>query len=88
MMYIHGRPHAGFEVGKQPGNSLARAVVDALKLKEATTSRFGLLASASSKSTADESRQRALETLRKLSRPLRPGCLRPREAHERGKQER
>jgi len=71
------------------GNSLAirlpAAVVDALKLKEVDDIEIRVAGKREFEVDRDESRQRALETLRKLSRPLPAGFVFDREeAHERG----
>jgi antitoxin MazE len=71
------------------GNSLAirlpAAVVEALKLKEGDDIEIRVVGSRELDVSRDESRQRALDTLRKLSRPLPPGFVFDREeAHERG----
>lgn len=72
------------------GNSLAirlpAAVVEALKLKEGEDIEVRVAGSRELEVSRDKSRQRALETLRKLSRPLPPGFVFDREeAHERGR---
>jgi antitoxin MazE len=71
------------------GNSLAirlpAAVVEALKLKEGDKIEIRIAGARVFEVSRDQSRQRALETLRKLSRPLPPGFVFDREeAHERG----
>jgi antitoxin MazE len=71
------------------GNSLAirlpAAVVEALKLKEGDKIEIRIAGGRVFEVSRDQSRQRALETLRKLSRPLPPGFVFDREeAHERG----
>jgi antitoxin MazE len=71
------------------GNSLAirlpAAVVEALELKEGDDIEIRVAGSRELDVSRDESRQRALDTLRKLSRPLPPGFVFDREeAHERG----
>ena len=71
------------------GNSLAirlpAAVVEALKLKEGDDIEVLVTGSRELEVSRDKSRQRALETLRKLSRPLPPGFVFDREeAHKRG----
>jgi antitoxin MazE len=85
MMYIHG----GLMQVSKWGNSLAirlpAAVVDALKLKEGDDIEIRVAGKREFEVDRDESRQRALETLRKLSRPLPAGFVFDREeAHERG----
>jgi len=75
------------------GNSLAirlpAAVVEALKLKEGDDIEIRVAGRRELKVSRDKSRQRALETLRRLSRPLPPGFVFDREeAHERGSDER
>jgi antitoxin MazE len=71
------------------GNSLAirlpAAVVKALKLKEGDDIEVRVAGSRELEVGRDQSRQRALETLRKLRRPFPPGFVFDREeAHERG----
>jgi antitoxin MazE len=71
------------------GNSLAirlpAAVVKALKLKEGDDIEIQVVGSGTFEVGRDQSRQRALETLRKLRRPFPPGFVFDREeAHERG----
>jgi antitoxin MazE len=71
------------------GNSLAirlpAAVVEALELKEGDNIEIRVAGSRELEVSRDESRQRALDTLRKLSRPLPAGFVFDREeAHERG----
>ena len=71
------------------GNSLAirlpAAVVEALELKEGDNIEIRVAGSKAFEVSRDESRQRALEALRKLSRPLPAGFVFDREeAHERG----
>jgi antitoxin MazE len=71
------------------GNSLAirlpAAVVEALKLKEGDDIEIRVVGSGTFEVGRDQSRQRALETLRKLRRPFPPGFVFDREeAHERG----
>jgi antitoxin MazE len=71
------------------GNSLAirlpAAVVKALKLKEGDDIEIRVVGSGTFEVGRDQSRQRALETLRKLRRPFPPGFVFDREeAHERG----
>jgi antitoxin MazE len=71
------------------GNSLAirlpAAVVKALKLKEGDDIEIRVASKRELEVSRDQSRQRALETLRKLSRPLPAGFVFDREeAHERG----
>ena len=71
------------------GNSLAirlpAAVVEALKLKEGDDIEIRVAGRRELKVSRDKSRQHALETLRRLSRPLPPGFVFDREeAHERG----
>jgi antitoxin MazE len=84
-MYIYGDP---MQVSKW-GNSLAirlpAAVVKALELKEGDDIEIRVAGSRELEVGRDESRQRALETLRKLRRPFPPGFVFDREeAHERG----
>ncbi len=74
------------------GNSLAIrlpvAVVKALELKEGDRIEIRVAGSRELEVSRDESRKRALEVLRKLSRPLPPGFVFTREeAHERGSDE-
>jgi antitoxin MazE len=74
------------------GNSLAIrlpvAVVKALELKEGDRIEIRVAGSRELEVSRDESRKRALEVLRKLSRPLPPGFVFNREeAHERGSDE-
>lgn len=71
------------------GNSLAvrlpTAVVEALELKEGDDIEIRIAGEKTFEVSRDESRQRALESLRKLSRPLPAGFVFDREeAHERG----
>ncbi len=71
------------------GNSLAirlpAAIVKALELKEGDNIEIRVAGSREMEVGRDESRQRALETLRKLRRPFPPGFVFDREeAHERG----
>jgi len=71
------------------GNSLAvrlpAAVVKALELKEGDDIEIRVAGTRELEVTRDESRLRALETLRKLRRPFPPGFVFDREeAHERG----
>ncbi len=71
------------------GNSLAirlpAAVVKALELKEGDHVEIRVAGSRELEVSRDESRRRALETLRKLRRPFPPGFVFDREeAHERG----
>jgi antitoxin MazE len=71
------------------GNSLAirlpAAVVEALELKEGDDIEIRVASSRQLDISRDKSRQRALETLRKLRRPFPPGFVFDREeAHERG----
>jgi antitoxin MazE len=71
------------------GNSLAirlpAAVVEALELKAGDDIEIRVAGSRELDVSRDESRQRALETLRKLRRPFPPGFVFDREeAHERG----
>ncbi len=71
------------------GNSLAirlpAAIVKALKLKEGDDIEIRVVGSGTFEVGRDQSRQRALETLRKLRRPFPPGFVFDREeAHERG----
>lgn len=71
------------------GNSLAirlpAAVVEALELKEGDNIEIRVAGSREFEVRRDQRRQRALETLRKLSRPLPAGFVFDREeAHERG----
>jgi antitoxin MazE len=84
-MYIQG----GFMHVSKWGNSLAirlpAAVVEALELKEGDDIEIRVAGSRELEVGRDESRQRALETLRKLRRPFPPGFVFDREeAHERG----
>jgi antitoxin MazE len=59
------------------GNSLAvrlpASVVDALKLKEGDEIEIGIAGTREFKVSRDNSRERAIETIRRLSRPLPPG---------------
>jgi antitoxin MazE len=61
------------------GNSLAiripAAVVEALELKEGDDIEIRVAGSRELEVGRDESRQRALEALRKLQRPLPPGFV-------------
>jgi antitoxin MazE len=71
------------------GNSLAirlpAAVAKALELKEGDEIEIRVVGSRELEVSRDDSRQRALEALRKLSRPLPAGFVFDREeAHERG----
>jgi antitoxin MazE len=71
------------------GNSLAirlpAAVVKALELKEGDDIEVRVAGEKAFEVSRDESRRRALETLRKLRRPFPPGFVFDREeAHERG----
>jgi antitoxin MazE len=71
------------------GNSLAirlpATVVKALELKEGDDIEIRVAGSRELEVSRDESRKRALENLRKLSRPFPPGFVFDREeAHERG----
>lgn len=71
------------------GNSLAirlpAAVVKALELKEGDNIEIRVAGEKAFEVSRDESRQRALENLRKLRRPFPPGFVFNRdEAHERG----
>jgi antitoxin MazE len=71
------------------GNSLAirlpAAVVKTLELKEGDDIEIRVAAKREFDVSRDQSRQRALETLRKLRRPFPPGFVFDREeAHERG----
>ncbi|MGC2532254.1 MAG: AbrB/MazE/SpoVT family DNA-binding domain-containing protein [Candidatus Sulfotelmatobacter sp.] len=71
------------------GNSLAvrlpAAVVKALELKEGDDIEIRVAGDRAFEVSRDESRKRALETLRKLRRPFPPGFVFGREeAHERG----
>jgi len=71
------------------GNSLAirlpAAVVEALKLKEGDDIEIRVAGGKVFEVGRDQSRQRALENLRKLRRPFPPGFVFDREeAHERG----
>jgi antitoxin MazE len=71
------------------GNSLAirlpAVVVKALKLKEGDDIEIRVAGRREFEVNRDKSRQRALETLRKLRRPFPPGFVFDREeAHERG----
>ena len=70
------------------GNSLAvrlpAAVVEALKLKEGDSIEIRVAGKREFEVSRDQSRQRALESLRKLSRPFPPGFVFDREeANER-----
>jgi antitoxin MazE len=70
------------------GNSLAvrlpAAVVEALELKEGDSIEIRVAGSREFEVSRDQSRQRALESLRKLSRPFPPGFVFDREeANER-----
>jgi antitoxin MazE len=71
------------------GNSLAirlpAAIVQALELKEGDDIEIRVAGEKAFEVSRDESRRRALETLRKLRRPFPPGFVFGREeAHERG----
>jgi len=71
------------------GNSLAvrlpAAIVKALELKEGDDIEIRVAGSRELEVGRDDSRQRALESLRKLRRPFPPGFVFDREeAHERG----
>lgn len=71
------------------GNSLAiripAAVVEALELKEGDDIEIRVAGSRELEVSRDESRRRALDNLRKLSRPLPPGFVFDRdEIYERG----
>ncbi len=59
------------------GNSLAvrlpATVVEALKLKEGDEIEIGIAGEREFKVARDNSRERAMETIRRLSRPLPPG---------------
>jgi antitoxin MazE len=59
------------------GNSLAvrlpAAVVEALGLKEGDEIEISIVGDRNFKVEKDQSRQKALETLRRLARPLPPG---------------
>jgi len=71
------------------GNSLAirlpAVIVRALELKEGDDIEIRVAGGRELEVSRDESRQRALETLRKLRRPFPPGFVFDREeAHERG----
>ncbi|MGC2172842.1 MAG: AbrB/MazE/SpoVT family DNA-binding domain-containing protein [Candidatus Sulfotelmatobacter sp.] len=71
------------------GNSLAirlpATVVKALELKEGDDIEIRVVGSRDLEVSRDESRRRALDTLRKLRRPFPPGFVFDREeAHERG----
>jgi antitoxin MazE len=61
------------------GNSLAirlpAAVVEALELKEGDEIEIRVAGERAFEVSRDESRQRALENLRKLQRPLPPGFV-------------
>jgi antitoxin MazE len=75
------------------GNSLAirlpAAVVKALELKEGDDIEIRVAGSRELEVSRDDSRQRALENLRKLRRPFPKGFVFDREeAHERGSDER
>ena len=70
------------------GNSLAirlpAAVVEVLKLKEGDDIEIRVAGTRAFEVSRDQKRQRALETLRKLSRPFPPGFVFDREeANER-----
>jgi antitoxin MazE len=70
------------------GNSLAvrlpAAVVEALELKEGDDIEIRVAGERAFEVSRDQSRQRALDRLRKLSRPFPPGFVFDREeAHER-----
>jgi antitoxin MazE len=83
-MYIFG----GFMQVSKWGNSLAirlpAAVVDALKLKEGDSIEIRVAGKREFEVSRDQSRQRALENLRKLRRPFPPGFVFDREeANER-----
>ncbi|MFZ1009536.1 MAG: AbrB/MazE/SpoVT family DNA-binding domain-containing protein [Candidatus Sulfotelmatobacter sp.] len=72
------------------GNSLAirlpAAIVRALELKEGDDIEIRLAGSRELEVSRDESRQRAIENLRKLRRPLPAGFVFDREElHERGR---
>jgi antitoxin MazE len=71
------------------GNSLAvrlpAAIVQALELKEGDDIEIRVAEARKFEVSRDQSRQRALEALRKLRRPFPPGFVFDREeAHERG----
>jgi antitoxin MazE len=71
------------------GNSLAvrlpAAIVQALELKEGDDIEIRVAEARKFEVSRDQSRQRALEALRKLRRPFPPGFVFEREeAHERG----
>jgi antitoxin MazE len=74
-MYIQGVP---MQVSKW-GNSLAirlpAAIVEALELKAGDDIEIRVAGSRELEVSHDESRQRALENLRKLSRPFPPGFV-------------
>jgi antitoxin MazE len=83
-MYIYG---GHMQVSKW-GNSLAirlpAAVVEALELKEGDDVEIQIAGARAFEVGRDQSRQRALARLRKLSRPLPPGFVFDREeANER-----
>jgi antitoxin MazE len=85
-MYIHEEDP--IQVSKW-GNSLAvrlpAAVVQALELKEGDQIEITVAGKRELEISRDESRKRALESLRKLARPFPPGYVFDREeAHERG----
>jgi antitoxin MazE len=83
-MYIQG----GLMQVSKWGNSLAirlpAAVVEALELKEGDDIEIRVAGKRSFAVSRDESRERALASLRKLRRPFPPGFVFDREeAHER-----
>lgn len=85
-MYIQGAfSNAGFKVGNSLAVRLPAAVVKALELKEGDDIEIRVAGDRAFEVSRDESRKRALETLRKLRRPFPPGFVFDREeAHERG----
>ena len=89
MYILHVIPKEGeaMQVSKW-GNSLAirlpASVVEALELKAGDDIEIRVAGSRAFEVGRDQSRQRALETLRKLRRPFPPGFVFDREeAHER-----
>jgi antitoxin MazE len=71
--------------GNSLGIRLPAAIVQALELKEGDNIEIRVAGSRELEVGRDESRQRALEALRKLRRPFPPGFVFDREeAHERG----
>ncbi|MGA2413330.1 MAG: hypothetical protein ABSF59_02725 [Candidatus Sulfotelmatobacter sp.] len=59
-------------MGEQSGDSRAASVVNALKLKEGYAIEIRVAGKRELEVRREESRQRGLEPLRKLSRPLPP----------------